>query len=613
MTGSGVPTFEKLGIDPFPADIQVDAYQIASKWLSSFTQALSAGDTESVTALFVEGAYWRDLLALTWDFRTFVGIEKIAHFVKDRVGPNTVSAFSSPQDAALQRPYPDTAWIYFTLTFKVNNVGTASSIVRLVPQKDGVWRCHCLLTDLDELEGFPEKTGHLRNANPNHGLWESQRQKEIAFEDRDPTVLIVGAGQTGLMTAARLKYLGVDVLIVDKNERVGDNWRSRYDALCLHDTVWYDHMPYLPFPSTWPIFSPARKFAGWLEFYAEALELNVWMSTTVKKVVREEDGKWVITVQRKGTSERTLRVNHLVSASGLAATSSGNIKIPEYPGMEKFKGVMVHSYKHKRADDYIGKKVVVVGSGTSAHDICSDFYRHGVDVTMYQRGSTYVISGRGIMRILALYSEDGPPPDVADKMNASFPNALMEYVGPRQVLDVEETFDKPLLDGLRARGFKLNRGYKDSAGLLLQAWARGGGYYIGLDVGGSQLIIDGHVKLKNDSLLKEFTEHELIFEDGSKIEADVVVFSTGIGEAKDGLRNIVGDEIADKCGQVWGLDEEGEIAGVWRDLGFKGLWVTAGNLSSARYFSRHLALQIKAMEEGIFGERYALKSQHSDE
>ena len=104
---------------------------------------------------------------------------------------------------------------------------------------------------------------------------------KVAFESSQPDVVVIGAGQGGLAVAANLGLLGVDTLVLEKNERVGDSWRKRYRSLVLHDPVWADHLPYLPFPASWPIYAAKDKIADWLEFYASAMELNVWTSTEI--------------------------------------------------------------------------------------------------------------------------------------------------------------------------------------------------------------------------------------------------------------------------------------------------------------------------------------------
>jgi len=415
-------------------------------------------------------------------------------------------------------------------------------------------------------------------------------------------VLIIGGGHSGLEVAARLKYLGVRTLVVEKNARIGDNWRNRYEALCLHDPVWYDHMAYLPFPPTWPVFTPAHKFANWLEHYAEALELDVWTSSDVQHAQKNQSGSWDITVDRAGT-QRVLRVRHLIFATGIG---DGVGQIPSFPGMNTFKGQILHSTQHQRAADHEGKKVAIIGAGNSAHDIAVDYYEHGVDVTICQRGSTHVLSQKkGLSRMMyPIYGEDGPPTELADRINASFPY-LMRIELSRRLVQVIEEDDKETLDGLRKVGFKLNRGMME-AGMLISTLVRGGGYYI--DVGASRMIIDGKIKLKNDSAIVALTETGLKFEDGSELSADVIICATGLGDVRNIVRKVCGDTIADACKRILGLDSEGEIYGVFRDMGVPGLWYMMGNLALSRFHSKHLALQIMAMEEGLFGERYCAEA-----
>ncbi|KAF8629969.1 hypothetical protein AX17_005535 [Amanita inopinata Kibby_2008] len=613
---SVLPVLDKLRAT-VPDDVEPD--QVINDWFKLFKGYCETGDIDGLVGIIVEGGFWRDILALTWNFRTFVGTPKIKQFLTDRLALAQIKnlKLKQPSYTELQRPYPDIAWIQSVFQFETD-VGLCSGVVRLVPQSDSKWRAHTIFTTLEDLKGFPEKIGHLRRQDTFRGNWAESREKERAFVDHDPTVLIVGGGHCGLTVAARLKYLGVDALIIEKNERIGDNWRKRYEALSLHDQVWLDHLPYLPFPPTWPVYPPAQKLANWLESYGTTMELNFWTSTKVVKATQDENNMWYVTVQKADGQERTFKVKHLIFAMGF---KGGEPYVPTYPGMDKFKGQIIHSLQHDKATDHAGKNVVVVGACTSAHDICEDYYNHGVDVTMFQRSSTYIMTTKNGMKILmeGLYGEDGVPPvDIADRINASFSNFLMEGVAYRQRLRIDEA-DKDTLEGLRKRGFKLNNGYND-AGFYLLAWTRAGGYY--LDTGASQLIIDGKIKLKNDSQIKGFTENGLVFENGSELPADVVLFCTGLGEPRDGVRRICGSDVADRCTPIWGLDEEGEFNGVWKEIGVTNLWYMMGSLGQSRFYSKLLALrefssnfgygrtdllaEIKAKEEDVFGTRYTL-------
>ncbi|CAA7267532.1 unnamed protein product [Cyclocybe aegerita] len=634
-----LPVLSKLGNPNIPEDL--DAGSAASIWLESFAKYAESGDIDGVLSLLVNSSftsgifkpgvadipeptsseiavYWRDILALTWDFRTFESTLNIKTFLTDRLAEAKDHERPTPEG----RSSPTAATVIFTFETKV---GLCSGIARLVPfpgpnEDTFDWKACAVFTGLDDLKGFPEKVGSLRNRQPNHGKWEEARRREISFEGRDPTVLIIGGGQSGLEVAARLKALDISTLVVEKNKRIGDNWRTRYEALCLHDPVWYDHMPYIPFPPTWPVFTPAKKLANWLEYYAEAMELNVWTSSTVLSATQDAETKiWSVKVKQSDGTERVFKVKHVVIAMGF---KGGRGYIPTYPGMDTFKGQILHSTQHDRALDHAGKKVLVIGSCTSAHDISVDYADYGVDVTMFQRSSTYVMSTKnGIPLLLgSLYSEHGPPIELADRINASFPNLFMAGMAHRVTKLIAEA-DKETLDELHKRGFRTNDGYKD-CGLILMVWTKAGGYYMSAlllfssavdgidrrvkDVGGSQYIIDGKIKLKNDSQIQSFTPDGLKFEDGSTLPADVVVFCTGLADPRHTIRSVFGDEVADKSKPVWGINEEGEINGCWRDLGYKGMWYMMGNLALCRFYSKPLALQIKAMEEGVFdGHRYA--------
>ena len=255
-----LPTLDRLGAS-LQADL--DANKVAAEWFGKFSDAVSVKDTSKIVDLFLEDGWWRDHLALTWEFRTFHGVAKIKRFLDDQLVPFDLSNVKLRDGAVLKQPYPDLAWVQALFDFETN-VGTGSGVVRLVPTASGEWKAFTLYTTLEELKGFPEKTGSQRDFLPNHGKWLNQREEERSFSKGDPAVLIVGGGQSGLDAAARLKMLGVPTLVIERQNRIGDQWRYRYEALCLHDPVceyfvcsprpctqshWrtgYDHLPYMP-------------------------------------------------------------------------------------------------------------------------------------------------------------------------------------------------------------------------------------------------------------------------------------------------------------------------------------------------------------------------------
>jgi len=358
-------------------------------------------------------------------------------------------------------------------------------------------------------------------------------------------------------------------------------------------------MPYLNFPLTWPVYTPAVKLADWLESYAHSMELNVWTSTEARKVERDDDkDEWVVTLIMSDGSERVMRPKYVVFGLGFEGNQQN---MPRIPGMDTFEGKIVHSLFHKEATDHLGKRVVVVGACTSAHDISQDFQRNGVDVTMVQRSSTCIVSVQAVAALIdELYSETGPPVDIADRINASFPNHVVKAMHKIAMASRVKKMDRALIEGLNKVGFKTNSGPED-AGFFSLVWDRAGGYYF--DVGASQLIIDGKIKLKNGSI-KSFTKDSLVFEDGSTLKADVVVFATGLGDAREAAAQLLGERLVSKIGAIWGLNKEGELNSLFRYCGLPNLYFLMGNLAVCRFNSTHIALQIKAKEIGLFTSIY---------
>lgn len=395
--------------------------------------------------------------------------------------------------------------------------------------------------------------------------------------------------------------LNIDTLVVDRESRLGDNWRTRYHQLVLHDPVWYDHLPYMPFPSHWPIFTPKDKLADFFEAYAKLLELNVWTSTEIVDAQYEEaKGAWKVILKRKmANGETDIRIfypRHVIQATG----HSGKKNQPDMKGVQNFRGDrLCHSSEFPGAQDNSkGKKAVVVGSCNSAHDIAQDFLEKGYDVTIVQRSTTHVVSSKAITDIAfkGIYSEDGPPVDDADMLIHGVPTSVLKAVQV-QVVEKQAECDKDILDGLARVGFQVDRG-PDGAGLFFKYFQRGGGYYI--DVGACQLIVDGKIKVKQGQEIDEVLSHGLRFADGTELEADEIVLATGYQNMRTQTRVMFGDEVADKVSDVWGFNEEGEMRTIWQRSGHPGFWFHGGNLALCRYYSKPLALQIKALEKGLY-------------
>jgi putative flavoprotein involved in K+ transport len=587
-----------------------------SNILETFEAALKSGDTAAAVALFQPDGYWRDLVAFTWNIKTMEGREQIAAMLDAQL--NTVKPSKlkiADNETATEADGVTQAWIAFE-----TGVARGTGFIRV---KDGkIWT---LLTTMTELKGHEEPKGFKRPMGAEHGArtdrtsWKEDREAEIEAlgYEKQPYCLVVGGGQGGIALGARLRQLGVPAIIVDKNERPGDAWRARYKTLCLHDPVWYDHMPYLPFPDNWPVFSPKDKIGDWLEMYTKVMELNYWGATTCTSARYDEAaGEWIVEVERGG-EKLTLRPKQLVLATGM----SGKPNMPKFKGMDVFKGEQHHSSKHPGPDAYRGKKVVVIGANNSSHDICAALWEAGVDVTMVQRSSTHIVRSNSLMELALgdLYSEravaSGMTTMKADLTFASIPYKIMhEFQIP--VYSAIKERDAEFYDRLEKRGFMLDFG-DDNSGLFMKYLRRGSGYYI--DVGASELVADGKIKLKSGVDVVELKEHSGVLSDGSELEADLVVYATGYGSMNGWAADLISREVADKVGKVWGLGSdttkdpgpwEGEQRNMWKPTQQEALWFHGGNLHQSRHYSQYLSLQLKARMEGIPTPVWGLQEVH---
>jgi putative flavoprotein involved in K+ transport len=574
---------------------------LAEHWLHRFEAALAETNESALSALFHRDCYWRDVLALTWRIGTVVGANAIVGELTAYAGHALPRGFRVSGDRTAPRRVTraGTDAIEAIFAFETTE-GRGSGVLRLTPDvgEGGTPKAWTLLTALDELKGFEEHIGRSRPSGQSYSRdfrgpnWLDLRTSAAAYVERDPVVLVVGGGQAGLSIAARLAQLGVDTLIVDREARIGDNWRNRYHALTLHNQVHVNHLPYMPFPPNWPTYIPKDKLAGWFEAYVESMELNYWTSAEFEGGGYDnKEQRWTVSVRRADGTTRTLRPRHVVMATGV----SGIPNAPDIPSLRNFRGTVLHSSQYDDGQAWAGKTALVIGAGNSAHDIAQDLHSSGAKVTLVQRSSTLVVNIEPSAQLAYALYEEGPPLEDCDLITTSMPLPLAR-TSHRLITEQTKQLDRELLDGLARVGFKLDFG-DDETGWQFKYLTRGGGYYF--NVGCSDLIVTGEISLVQFRDIAEFGATGVEMRSGQTLPADLVVLATGYKGQDHLVRKLFGEEVAARVGPIWGFGDQLELRNMFARTAQPGLWFIAGSLAQCRIYSKYLALQVKACEVGL--------------
>jgi cation diffusion facilitator CzcD-associated flavoprotein CzcO len=572
----------------------------ADTWLAQFEEALTKPDDGLLKTLFCRESYWRDVLALSWNIQTINGADGILRELKALARSAAPRGFAVDPDRRAPRKVMRAGTNCIEAIFKFETkVGRGSGVIRLIPDAaDGnKLKAWTLLTELGELKGFEEQLGAQRPRGSAYSRdfrgpnWLDLRKASAGYADHDPTVLVIGGGQSGLSIAARLKQLNVDTLIVDREKRIGDNWRKRYHALTLHNQVQVNHLPYMHFPPNWPTYIPKDKLANWFESYVESMELNFWTETEFEGGRYDEsEGRWTVTLRRADGAKRTMHPRHVVLATGV----SGIPNMPDITGLKDFAGKVMHSSQYDDGENWKGKRAIVVGSGNSGHDIAQDLHSSGAEVTLVQRSSTLVVSIEPSAQLVYTPYNEGTLDD-NDLVATSMPLQVARK-SHAMTTDKSKELDKDLLDGLARAGFKLDFG-EDNTGWQFKYLTRGGGYYF--NVGCSDLIVKGDIALKQFADIDTFAADGAQMKDGKTLAADLVVLATGYKRQEELVKKLFGADVEARVGTIWGFGDGQELRNMYTRTGQPGLWLIAGGLAQCRIGSKHLALQIKAVEEGL--------------
>ena len=570
-------------------------------WLKSLNESIlqQKNKDESIkilSNLFFEDSHWRDILALTWKIQTVSGKLKIIEDLYNNILDVSAKDFQIDQERTPPREVIRGGKSVIEVILKFNTkFGECEGIVRLYEdhEEQRQFKAWSFLTALSELNNSNNKELEKYQNTLEGPNWLDKRNKDRLFNNRQPEVIVVGSGQAGLSIAARLKQQDIDTLIVDKNERVGDNWRNRYHSLKLHNQTHVNHLPYMPFPSTWPTYIPKDKLAGWFEYYVESMELNVWTNTRFIGAEYKEDKKyWNVKLKLPDGIIKVMKPKHIVMAVGVSSVPNRT----KITGINDYKGKVIHSVDYDSGKDFNGKNVLVYGTGTSAHDVAQDLYVHGANVKIVQRSPSMVVNVEPSAQLpYQLYSE-GPNIDDCDLITISTPLQVLKKT--HQLLtEKTKRIDKPLLDKLTSVGFNLEYG-EENSGWQFKYLTRGGGYYF--NVGASDLIADGKIKVIQFSDIEKFVSTGIEIKSGEKFNIDLMITATGYKGQEYVVEELFGKSVVDKIGPIWGFDDERqELRNMWMQTKQPGLWFHAGSLAQCRIFSKFLALQIKAIQDGI--------------
>jgi cation diffusion facilitator CzcD-associated flavoprotein CzcO len=567
-------------------------------WLGDLETALRNQDEAALADLFIAESYWRDLAALTWDVRQYWGRDEVVPRLLEYAKTAGPTAFKVAPDRTAPRVLDDGAADFF---FTFDTVaGSGSALVIAVLDDEARWglRARLIATTLTGLHKHPIDPRTRRGYVPIRPgeTWVEYRTRVKNLDDHDPDVLILGGGQSGVIMGARLDHLGVSYLVVDKHARPGDGWRGRYSSLALHTPTYVNDLPYVRQPETYPGFLSKDQWGNYVDAYADLMHINWWGETEfVGGTFDESDRKWTVELRLADGSTRIMHPKHIVTALGYTGTEPS---VPDLPGLADFGGKVLHSSKFRTGVDYRGQRVMVIGSATSAHDISLDLADNGATVYMGQRGPACVVPIDEAENFNVDYLNPAfTVEEIDQRRNSGFVYPLMLKKAQAETARTEREYAE-MFDGLRKAGMTLTIG-EEKAGWIHRLHKTFSGYY--LDVGASQAIIDGRIKMIQMSEVDGFVPQGVRLNDGKIIELDTIVTATGYRNVQTTIERLFGPDVAEKVGPIGGIGDDGEHRNMARPTRQPHLWMLFGGIMDARKMSEVLALQIVAQLDGTVG------------
>ncbi|MCB1179024.1 MAG: NAD(P)/FAD-dependent oxidoreductase [Leptospiraceae bacterium] len=302
--------------------------------------------------------------------------------------------------------------------------------------------------------------------------------------------LVIGAGPSGISISALLGQYKIPYITIEKNSQVGSAWRTHYERLHLHTIKSFSHLPMMPFPKDYPRYVSRDLLVSYMEEYCKRFEIKPGYNETAEKIIRKNN-KWEIT-----TNKESYFTNRIVVCAGYNHSPI----IPEWEGMENFKGEIIHSKDYKNNKGYKGKSILIIGAGNTGGELAIDLWEGGSKVDICIRGPLHVV----------------PRDYLGIPMNVTA--NLLHYLP----IGIADTFSKIFLKlttkDLSKFGIKKPKygsvkqlKYKEKVALV--------------DIGTSELIYQEQIKVRPG--IQKFTKDSILFEDGSEGSYDTVICCTG--------------------------------------------------------------------------------------
>ncbi|KAK2773563.1 hypothetical protein FQN52_004542 [Onygenales sp. PD_12] len=598
----------------------LDAPGEARAFLESFSRAVQEQDWEAFGGLFCDNGFWKDSLTLTFDKRTLSGKDKIVQAWKTLSATRKPTVLTSKQEYGLgiepkfERLIPtlgclDVPFCFTTENPKSENVG----LIKLIPE-GGQWKIWVLATEVVSLtehpfETLPRKTPSLIPA--------SQRGKPQAQGlPRLQGVLdavVIGASVSGIADTIMLDSIGANVAAFETYPAACGNWSaSGKDYVTIHHNKLMISLPGFPVPDDYPEYLPARTFTRYIQSAVETLKLPVFCGVqVVRNNWDEAAGLWKVVVHDIGThEEETLEAKNIILATGYLL-SPNNPKFPDVTDRALFDGVVQHSSEYRTAEQHVGKDMVVVGSGNSAHDIARNLVQgHAKSVTILQRSPTVLTSHEAVKPFNEGRYQGNLPLETADFLQQMLPTGIARDMA-RGVISRLVGAQADLVARLESKGYMV---LKDGCLITRVFEQRASSTYFDQQRT-FDLVFDDKIRIARGQARKFVVDGIVTFDrdQGKEItlKADGVVFATGFCNvdlprrfARTGFLDSKSAAMIENVCEA-GVDTEGEMPGYFTNSGHPHFYFSGFTIVNNRWVSKFSAIQVMADVARKFPARYA--------